>query len=205
MFAAQKQPNGRRQINWLKSILTARSVDIKRRHLNYRAPQNKGQALLIIAVDCSASAMVGGALVQIKGAVQQLLQQAYFNRQRVALVSFSGRQVKTLLGVRRPPKDYQSLLDAMFGGGGTPLRLAFLEMNQLCLKFRQQVKGETQVALFTDGRSNDELPMLNATTLIVDTEFHRVPLGRCKMLAKQLNADYVHLRDLPVAPSAIRV
>ena len=185
-------------------MMVAQSVDVQSKHLRYRVPQNKGQALLIIAVDCSASAMVGGALSQIKGAVQQLLQQAYFNRQRVALVSFAGQQVKTLLGVRRPPKDYQSLLDAMLGGGGTPLRLAFLEMNQLCLKFRQHVKGETKVALFTDGRSKDELPMLNAKTWVVDTEFHRVPLGRCKLLAQQLNADYVHLRDLPVAPSNMR-
>lgn len=204
MLSVQKQPNARHQINWLKSILTAQSVDVQRRHLSYRTPQNKGQALLIIAVDCSASAMVGGALSKIKGAVQQLLQKAYFNRQQVALVSFSGQQVKTLLGVRRPPKDFQSLLDAMLGGGGTPLRLAFLEINQLCLKFRHHVKGETQVALFTDGRSNDELPMLDATILIIDTEFHRVPLARCKVLAQQLSADYVHLRDLPIASSAIQ-
>lgn len=172
-------------------------TSLKKEQLRYKRKQIKHSPALILAVDCSASAMVGSALHHVKGVLDTLLKTAYLERRPTALIKFSGQNVDTLVPLGKPRKDYQSVLSSIRGGGGTPLDLAFKHINMLCKRYQRQSLTNAQLVLFTDGRSPTPATSLSSPALIIDTEYHRLPLRRCKILASQMGADYVHLRDLP--------
>ncbi|MCG8381383.1 MAG: VWA domain-containing protein [Gammaproteobacteria bacterium] len=185
------------QIHWVQTLSSSPHISLKKEQLRYKRKHVKRSPALILAVDCSASAMVGAALHHVKGALDTLLKTAYLERRSTALIRFSGQRVDTLIPLGKPQKDYRSVLASIRGGGGTPLDLAFKHINTLCKHHQRQSLTQAQLMLFTDGRSPTPTISLSSPALIIDTEYHRIPLQRCKLLASQMGADYIHLRDLP--------
>lgn len=114
--------------------------------------EEKSDRLLIFAVDASGSAAMA-RLAEAKGAVEILLSQAYASRDHVALVAFRGTDADLLLPPTRSLVQTKRRLQALPGGGGTPLAAGLKVAGELALHARSQGLSPT-LALLTDGRAN---------------------------------------------------
>ncbi|MDP3896698.1 MAG: VWA domain-containing protein, partial [Mesorhizobium sp.] len=163
----------------------------------------------IFAVDASGSAAVE-RLAETKGAIELLLAECYVRRDSVALIAFRGGEAETLLEPTRSLVRAKRSLQALPGGGGTPLAsgiLAALEMARISV-----LKGQSVVTVFlTDGRGNIGLDgsilrerVAEDTTrtarlfrasgqrsILIDTA--QRPQARAASLAAELGAEYLPL------------
>ncbi len=108
--------------------------------------------LVVFGVDASGSSAMA-RLAEVKGAVEQLLAQAYIHRDHVALVSFRGQDADLLLPATRSLVQTKNKLAGMMGGGGTPLAAGMSLCRQEALRARRHGLT-TLVVLLTDGRAN---------------------------------------------------
>ena len=180
-------------IDWPQTLLSPAPRRIHRRKRPARPEQ-----LLLILIDASGSTLRGHGLSTAKGIVAGLLQRAYRERQRVALLSFGGGRVTPLLEPRRPPRDPEPLLNRIHGGGGTPLPAAIAAAAELLRRERLRAPGQHQaLVLLTDGRCRQVLPELPADVdrPVVDLEQGAVRLGRARGLARSLAARYLSMDD----------
>ncbi|PWG15830.1 magnesium chelatase subunit D [Salibaculum griseiflavum] len=114
--------------------------------------EDRSDRLIIFAVDASGSAAMA-RLAEAKGAVELLLGQAYARRDHVAVVAFRGTGADTLLPPTRSLVQAKRRLQALPGGGGTPLAAGLDAAAQLAAQARAH--GLTPaIALLTDGRAN---------------------------------------------------
>jgi magnesium chelatase subunit D len=131
-----------------KSKIAIRAEDIR-----IRRYKSKAGALFIFAVDASGS-MALNRMREAKGAVHALLEQAYVNRDRVALISFRGQSADLLL----PPTGSVELLrravDRIPTGGGTPLAATLLLSGQIAEQAKRGGFQNIILVLLTDGRAN---------------------------------------------------
>jgi len=158
--------------------------------------------LLVILVDTSGSTLRGQGLSAAKGLIEGLSQAVYRCRGRLALIGFSGHGVRILHSPSRTGKNPGKLLSSLKGGGGTPIRRALEETVRLLDRERRSHPGEYQkLLILTDGRSRDDLagigPIPDCT--VVDMESGPVRMARCRKMAHELGAGYVHIGELPLA------
>ncbi|MFM8517324.1 MAG: magnesium chelatase ATPase subunit D [Nevskiaceae bacterium] len=191
--------------------LTLRAEDIR-----IKRYKSKAGALFIFAVDASGS-MALNRMRQAKGAVHSLLEQAYVNRDKVALMSFRASSAELLL----PPTSSVELLrravDQIPTGGGTPLAATLLLTLEVAEQAKRKGYGNIVLVLLTDGRANvglrteragvdNELQGIAATvaaqglkTLLIDTQRSFVSHGAGQKLARWLGGEYLYM---PSAASA---
>lgn len=192
------RPRGNRRV-----VLRAEDLRIKR----YR---NKAGALFLFAVDASGS-MALNRMREAKGAVHALLEQAYVNRDRVALLSFRGNGAELLL----PPTGSVELLrravDQLPTGGGTPLAAALCEALEIAAQARRRGFANVVLVLLTDARANiglrtdragveRELQQIAGVTLqaglrslVIDTQRNFLSQGSAQKLAAWLGGNYLYL------------
>ncbi|MFQ3665810.1 MAG: VWA domain-containing protein, partial [Sphingomonadaceae bacterium] len=127
-------------------------ISVRREDIRIRRFREKAETCAIFLVDASGSA-AAERLAEAKGAVEQLLADAYVTRTEVALIAFRGRSADLLLPPTRSLTRAKRTLAALPGGGGTPLAHA-LEQG-LALALAQQARGRSvQLVAMTDGRAN---------------------------------------------------
>ncbi len=187
-----------------------RRVEIRATDLRVRRYRSKAGSLFLFAVDTSGS-MALNRMREAKGAIHALLAQAYVNRDRVALMSFRGRDADLLL----PPTGSVELLrravDQLPTGGGTPIAAALLGALQVAEQARRRGLHNVVLVLLTDGRANvgirSERPgveqELRATAagvaaarlhcLVVDTQRNFTSQGSAAKLAQWLGGRYLYL------------
>ncbi|MGR2737766.1 ATP-binding protein [Billgrantia sp. Q4P2] len=169
------------------------------RELRYRKARRGQPVLHLVLLDTSASTLGRQLLGRAKGLVERLAQQAYAARQQMAVLSFGNGGVTPILLRRRAPKALRERLDAVDGGGGTPLHDAVLRAARLIRQWRRQDPGlHVRTYLITDGRTRqslDGLPLLG-DCIVVDTEQAAVKRGRGTQIAQQLGALYRPLSHL---------
>ena len=127
-------------------------VKVQPSDIRVKRYEEKSDRLLIFAVDASGSAAMA-RLAEAKGAVEILLSQAYASRDHVALVAFRGSGADLLLPPTRSLVQTKRRLQALPGGGGTPLAAGLKVAGELALHARAQGLSPT-LALLTDGRAN---------------------------------------------------
>ncbi|TLX62765.1 magnesium chelatase [Stutzerimonas nosocomialis] len=191
-------------VDWPATLLGGRPrtlADLQRRPRGARPAE-----LWVIIVDASGSTARGGALTQAKGLLAELVDQAYRQRARLAVLDAQGAEPRWHVQGQKASGQLRRWLDGLGAGGGTPLIRA-LQLAHEWVQRRQRLKpSEHQRQLIlTDGRLRD-WPGLSASpcpTLLVDIELAPIRLGRARQLAEALGAEYRHLEDLaPARPQA---
>lgn len=185
-------------------------VHLEMADIRIRQYRSKAGILFCFAVDASGS-MALHRMRQAKGAVNTLLEKAYVNRDRVALVAFRGERAEILMPPTQSVELARRALDLLPTGGGTPLASALLLADDLAQQARMRGILQTVVILLTDGRGNVslkpegdpqvELQQLgryiaaesNLRVVVVDTKRDYLSRGEARQLAEWLGADYAYL------------
>ena len=187
-----------------------RRVVVRGEDIRIKRFRDKAGALFVFAVDASGS-MALNRMRQAKGAVHALLERAYVNRDRVALMSFRGQGAELLL----PPTGSVELLrravDQIPTGGGTPLAATLVAALEVAQQARRRGLHNVVLVLLTDARANvglkadragveDELRQLALLTaasglraLVIDTQRSYLSQGSAQKLAAWLGGQYLYL------------
>jgi magnesium chelatase subunit D len=187
-----------------------RRVVVRGEDIRIKRFRDKAGALFVFAVDASGS-MALNRMRQAKGAVHALLEKAYVNRDRVALMSFRGQGAELLL----PPTGSVELLrravDQIPTGGGTPLAATLVAALEVAQQARRRGLHNVVLVLLTDARANvglkadragveDELRQLALLTaasglkaLVIDTQRSYLSQGSAQKLATWLGGQYLYL------------
>ncbi len=164
-------------------------------HLRTRSPHE----LWLVIVDASASTRRQQALSDAKGLLAQLFDDAYRQRARLALLTASGHVPKWQVQGLKASAGLRNWLDGLGAGGGTPLLAALGEAGRWLAVRQKRFPAEHQrMLLVTDGRLKDwsMLPGLDCPGLLIDIERGPIRLGRAKVIATELQAEYRHIDDM---------
>ncbi len=120
--------------------------------IRVRRPVPQRRRATIFAVDASGSAALA-RLAEVKGAVEQLLGESYVRRDEVGLIAFRGSAAETLLPPTRSLARAKRELQALPGGGGTPLAAGIAAGLEQAARSRSAGRAPLLVVL-TDGGAN---------------------------------------------------
>ncbi len=186
-----------------------RRLHLRKEDLQVTRFEDNVETTTIFVVDASGS-QAAQRLAEVKGAIELLLADCYVRRDQVALIAFRGETAETLLPPTRALARVKRSLQALPGGGGTPLALALDAARELAASVGRQGRVPA-IVLMTDGRANvsrdgsqgadaaneDATKAANLLraeglrSLLVDTS--RRPRPRARMLANAMGADYIAL------------
>jgi magnesium chelatase subunit D len=213
--AAAPHQKGRRSGDEKRVIVRAEDIRVKKF-------TERAGTLFIFCVDASGS-MALNRMREAKGAVTRLLQDAYVNRDTVALISCRGSEADILLPPTSSIERAKRSLDVLPTGGGTPLASALLKAYAMVAQERRRGIDQTLVVFLTDGRANvplaesaagmimevrrrhvrGELENLAVTyrreavrTLVIDTRQSFGATSEAVRLAEMLGGEYYYLPQI---------
>ena len=123
-----------------------------------RAPIRAGSesALLCLVVDASGSMGARRRLARVKGALLELLRDAYARRDRVGLVAFRDRSAEVVIAPGAPLERAADAIRTLPAGGRTPLAAGLDAAERLIANEALREPGRRAIAVvLTDGRVHD--------------------------------------------------
>lgn len=184
--------------NWFATLLANRG-QWPLQTFRFRKARTGQLRLHLVLLDTSASTLGSRLFGRAKGVVLQLAKQVYLAREQLAILGFGNDRVEQVLPRGRAPKHLNALLDALPGGGGTPIRQALQEAESRLQRWQRQHPGlAVQTYLLTDGRTRQSVSdlKLSGDCLVIDMEQSAVKRGKAKAIAQQLGARYLTLPTL---------
>lgn len=136
-----------------QGLPTRNKVIITADDLRYKRFKRKSGTLFVFAVDASGS-MALNRFAQAKGAMIRLLQEAYVQRDQVALVSFRRQSAEVLLAPTRSVELARRVLDAIPSGGATPIGAGLAKSYEIADRALRRGVSQAMILLFTDGKAN---------------------------------------------------
>ncbi len=191
----RQSPELTRRPDWFRTLIS-NLPSWPPKQLAFKKSAKSAARLHLILLDTSASTLAEQSFAYAKAVVLQISEQAYLNREQIALFGFGNSAVKNLLSRIRAPKVLRSWLNQLGAGGGTPMRDAFLAAHcYLQQLHKQQPELDVVIYVLTDGRSSNTLQgiELPGELIWIDTELSQVKRGRGRRFADELNATYLAL------------
>jgi magnesium chelatase subunit D len=153
-------------------------------------------------------------MAQVKGAILGLLEDAYRRRDRIALITFAGRDAQLILPPTSSVERAAALMAELPTGGGTPLAAGLDRAHALVAAERVRDPRRRSLALVvTDGRASggpagrgaarDAAQRLASTAdgvVVFDAEEGRIRLGLAGELAAAAGARLLPMTALPSTP-----
>ncbi|WP_371366783.1 hypothetical protein SRRS_10110 [Sporomusa rhizae] len=172
---------------------------------------------MLFVVDASGSMGAKQRMIETKGAILSLLQDAYQKRDRVGMVAFKGDQAEVLLPPTNSVEMAQKCLVELPVGGKTPLAAGLTKAQEV---IRQHLKRSPHmrpiVVILSDGKANvamaEDKPLaeahrvadsmreeFNIKYIVVDTEQKGLlSFGKAQELAGRLGAECYTIDQLKV-------
>ena len=167
---------------------------------NVRAGRDEG--LLCLVVDASGSMAARRRMARVKGALLELLREAYARRERVAIVAFRDARAHVVHEPGAPLEHAAAAIRALRTGGRTPLAAGLDVAGELIGRERRRdPAGRARAVVLTDGRAPAAAAARSAAKLgrcadavyVVDTEEGAVRLGLARALAVAAGGSVVAL------------
>jgi magnesium chelatase subunit D len=154
----------------------------------------RGGVLLCLVVDASGSMGARRRAARVKGALLELLRDAYARRDRVAVIAFRDAAASVLVAPGAPLERAAAALRELPTGGRTPLADGLEAAAALLARERTREPDRASLALvLTDGRAPDpdgriaaaaaQLGRAADAVRVIDTEDGRVRLGLAARIA----------------------
>jgi len=165
-------------------------------------------ALLCLVVDASGSMGARRRLARVKGALLEVLREAYARRDRLAIVAFRDGHARTAAAPGAPVEQAAAAIRDLATGGRTPLAAGLDAAERIVRREAIRDPRRRAVAIvLTDGRVADaggeiraaarRLGRAASTVHVVDTEEGRVRLGLAADLAAAAGAGLHALHPPP--------
>ena len=190
------------------ATLLARLLGAPPEHV--RAPIRAGRegAFLCLVVDASGSMGARRRLARVKGALLELLRDAYARRDRVGLIAFRDRSAEVVIAPGAPLERAAEAIRALPAGGRTPLAAGLDAAERLIANEALREPGRRAIAVvLTDGRVHDparEIPIAAArlgrtasAVHVIDIEDGPVRLGLAGAVASAAGAQLHRLLGDP--------
>ena len=189
------------------------AIDVNAEDLQRKVRTRKVGASIVFCVDASGSMGASKRMDAAKGAVLELLTDAYQKRDRVSVVSFRGDSAEVLLAPTASVELANLKLKSMPTGGATPLAHGILRaLDLLESEVRRNADTIPWLVLVTDGRANvgladglgsDDAKIAAARAraagvhvLVVDTASGAAGGSAARDLARHASGEYVRLNSL---------
>lgn len=189
---------------------------LTRDDLHQQVRQGKTGIFLLLVVDASGSMSASRRMEAVKGAVLNLLTEAYQQRDTVAVIAFRGVEARVLLPPTRSVAVAEEALRTLPTGGRTPLPHALQLAAQLLARAEYAAGLQPLLVVLSDGKANVPLPgggdasqqtqqiaaqlcAQQLPTLVLDTDTGYLRLGKAAALATALGAEYLPLDELSAA------
>jgi magnesium chelatase subunit D len=134
-----------------------RGLRIAAGDLRFKELERPSGILVIFVVDASGS-MALNRIGEAKGAIQLMLRQAYWRRDKVALICFRGAGAEILLPPSRSIERAKAATGNLPVGGGTPLAAGIRTALEVAERARRSDARESLLVVLTDGCANVPLP-----------------------------------------------
>lgn len=189
------------------------SISIYRGDIREKVREKRIGNTILFLVDASGSMGAQKRMIETKGAIVSLLQDAYQKRDTIGMMTFRDESVEIILPPTRSIDLSYKILKDLKTGGKTPLSLALLRSAEYIKAL--QLKNPDMIpiiVLISDGRGNvtieDNDPIVEVKQIarkvsvegikfiVIDTEIGFIKLKLAKVICDLLDGVYFKLDDL---------
>ncbi|MBM7601466.1 magnesium chelatase subunit D [Virgibacillus halotolerans] len=187
---------------------------IEKEDIRYKLKEKQQGFTILFLVDASRSIAAKRQMSVVKGAIMELLRQAYQKRDRIGLVSFRKTGADVVLPFTNKFAEAKRKLGEIPTGGKTPLAAGLEKALILCEKERRIHKqAAPYIVILTDGNANEtlkpggtaaqarseayqiarRLAREQLPVTVIDTQSERNTFGLAEELTAALDGEYISL------------